>query len=79
MDDSQLKKKAFTGMLWKLTERIGAQMVTLIVSIILARLLTPDDYSVVGIVTIFFAFCNVFVVGGFNTALIQKKEADSAE
>lgn len=79
MDDSQLKKKAFTGMLWKLTERIGAQMVTLIVSIILARLLTPDDYSVVGIVTIFFAFCNVFVVGGFNTALIQKKEADQKD
>jgi len=79
MDDSQLKKKAFTGMLWKLMERIGAQLVTLIVSIILARLLTPDDYSVVGVVTIFFAFCNVFVVGGFNTALIQKKDADQKD
>lgn len=79
MDDSQLKKKAFTGMLWKLTERIGAQLVTLIVSIVLARLLTPDDYSIVGIVTVFFAFCNVFVVGGFNTALIQKKDADQKD
>lgn len=79
MDNSQLKKNAFTGMLWKLTERIGAQMVTLIVSIVLARLLTPDDYSVVGVVTVFFAFCNVFVVGGFNTALIQKKDADQKD
>ncbi len=76
MDNSQLKKSVFTGMIWKLAERVGAQAVTLLVSIVLARLLTPDDYSIVGIVTVFFAFCNVFVVGGFNTALIQKKNAD---
>lgn len=79
MDNSQLKKSAFTGMLWKLTERMGAQVVALLVSIVLARLLTPDDYSVVGVVTVFFAFCNVFVVGGFNTALIQKKDADKKD
>lgn len=79
MDDSQLKKNAFTGMLWKLTERIGAQLVSLIVAVVLARILTPDDYSVVGVVTVFFAFCNVFVIGGFNTALIQKKDADQKD
>ncbi len=76
MDKHQLKSSVFTGMIWKLAERIGAQAVTLLISIVLARLLTPDDYSIVGIVTVFFAFCNVFVVGGFNTALIQKKDAD---
>ena len=76
MDNSQLKKSAFTGMLWKLAERFSAQGVTLLISIILARLLTPDDYSIVGVVNIFFAFCNVFIVGGFNAALIQKKDAD---
>lgn len=84
MDDSQvsksqLKKSAFTGMLWKMAERIGAQMVTLLISVILAVLLTPEDYSIVSIVTVFFAFCNVFVVGGFNTALIQKKNADEKD
>ena len=79
MDDSQLKRSAFVGMLWKLTERIGAQVVTLLVSIILARLLTPEDYAVVGVVNVFFAFCNVFIVGGFNTALIQKKNADQED
>lgn len=79
MDDSQLKRSAFVGMLWKLTERIGAQVVTLFVSIILARLLTPEDYAVVGVVNVFFAFCNVFIVGGFNTALIQKKNADQED
>ncbi len=79
MENSQLKKSAFTGMLWKLAERIGAQGVTLLISIILARLLTPDDYSVVGVVNVFFAFCNVFIVGGFNSALIQKKNADEKD
>ena len=79
MDNSQLKKNAFTGMLWKLAERIGAQGVTLLISIILARLLTPDDYSVVSVVNVFFAFCNVFIVGGFNSALIQKKDADEKD
>lgn len=79
MDNSQLKKSAFIGMIWKLAERVGAQVVTLAISIILARLLTPDDYSVVGIVNIFFAFCNIFIIGGFNTALIQKKDADKQD
>ena len=78
-NDSQLKKRAFTGMLWKLAERMGAQIVTLLISIILARLLTPDDYSIVSVVTVFFAFCNVLVVGGFNTALIQKKDSDEKD
>lgn len=66
-------------MIWKLAERVGAQVVTLAISIILARLLTPDDYSVVGVVNIFFAFCNIFITGGFNTALIQKKDADKQD
>ncbi len=79
MDNSQLKKSAFTGMIWKLVERIGAQAVTLLINIILARLLIPEDYSVVGVVNVFFAFCNVFIVGGFNTALIQKKNTDSKD
>lgn len=71
-----IKKKAFSGVIWKGLERICAQLVSFVVSIILARILMPDDYSVVSIVTIFFAFCNVFISNGFNTALIQKKDAD---
>lgn len=76
MDYSNLKKKTFSGMIWKFMERICAQVVSLIVSIILARILLPEDYSVVSIVTIFFAFCNIFIYGGLNTSLIQKKDAD---
>ncbi len=76
MENESLKKSAFSGFIWKFAERVGAQMVSLVVSIVLARILIPEDYSIVGIVTIFFAFCNVFISGGLNSALIQKKDAD---
>ena len=76
MEQDSLKRSAFSGFIWKFAERVGAQTVSLVVSIVLARILLPEDYSVVGIVTIFFAFCNVFISGGLNTALIQKKDAD---
>ena len=79
MDSSNLKKSALLGAFWKFAERIGAQLVSLVVSVVLARLLTPDDYSVVGIATIFFSFCNVFITGGFNSALIRKKDADETD
>ena len=76
MNSNEVKKKTVSGIFWKFSERIMAQAVSLMVSIVLARLLTPDDYSVVGIVAIFFAFANVLISGGFNSALIQKKDAD---
>lgn len=78
-DTSQIKRSALSGMIWKLAERMGAQVVSLVVSIVLARLLLPQDYSVVSIVTIFFTFANVLISGGFNTALIQKKNADKED
>ena len=71
-----IKSKAVHGVVWKFMERILAQLVSMIVSIILARMLTPGDYSVVGIVVIFFNFANVIISGGLNAALMQKKEAD---
>lgn len=78
-DGDQLKRSAFGGVIWKLSERICAQLVSMIVSVILARILLPDDYSLVSIVMIFFAFCNVFISGGLNTALIQKKNIDPVD
>lgn len=78
-ENVQLKTKTVKGFFWKFAERMSAQLVSLVVSIILARLLTPDDYSVVGIVAIFFAFANAFISGGFNTALIQKKDSDEED
>jgi len=74
--NNSLQKSTLSGMIWKFAERVGAQVVSLVVAIVLARILTPEDYSVVSIVTIFFTFANVFISSGFSTALIQKKETD---
>lgn len=68
-----------TNLLWKFAERISAQLVTLIVSLILARLLEPEDYGMVSIVMIFITIANVFVSDGFGSALIQKKDADALD
>ncbi|MGI5977398.1 MAG: lipopolysaccharide biosynthesis protein [Candidatus Limivicinus sp.] len=72
-----LKKKALSGAAWKMAERVLAQGISLVVSIILARLLLPEDYGVVSVVAIFFNFADVIISGGLNSALIQKKDADS--
>lgn len=75
MNDKMIKAKAFSGVFWKGMERICAQLVSTVVTIVLARLLVPEDYSVVSIIGIFFSFCNLFISAGLNTALIQKKDA----
>lgn len=61
---------------WKLLERILAQVASLLTMIILARILTPDDFGIVSLVAIFFSFANILISGGLNTALIQKKDTD---
>lgn len=65
--------------LWRFAERCSAQMVSLVVSIVLARLLAPEDYGVIALVTVFTAIMQVFVDGGLGTALIQKKNADDLD
>lgn len=69
----------FGSVLWKIAERFAVQGVELVISILLARLLLPEAYGAVALVTAFIAFANVFVTSGFGTALIQKKEADSLD
>lgn len=76
MDNNNLKNRTLSSIFWKFLERIFAQGVTFVVTIILARILTPEDYSVVSIVTVFFAFCNIIITGGLNTSLIRKKDSD---
>ncbi|MBQ4585919.1 MAG: lipopolysaccharide biosynthesis protein [Clostridia bacterium] len=61
---------------WKLLERFGVQGVQFVLQIILARILSPDDYGVLSIMIIFTTLATVFVQGGFNTALVQKKKID---
>lgn len=66
-------------MIWRFAERVGAQGVRLLVEIILARLLLPDDYGLIALVTVFIHLLNVFVDSGLGNALIQKKNADDED
>lgn len=73
------KSGLINNLAWKFMERIAAQTVTLIVSIILARLLDPSHYGTVAIVTIFITLAEVFVSNGFGSALIQKIDVDELD
>lgn len=73
------KRSVFSGLFWKFNERILAQGVSFIVSIVLARLLMPEDYGVVAMVNVFITIADVFVVSGFSTALIQKIDANKTD
>lgn len=68
-----------SNLIWKFAERISAQLVTTVVSIILARLLDPSHYGIIAMVTIFITLANVFVSDGLGSALIQKKDADALD
>ena len=74
-----LKSKVAKGAIWTLLEKMSCQVVQFAVGMILARLLTPDDYGTVALTGIFFAVAGVLVDGGFGGALIQKKDADDLD
>ena len=73
------KKSVISNFLWRFAERCGAQIVTFVVSIVLARILAPEEYGIIALVTVFTTILQVFVDSGLGTALIQKKEADDLE
>lgn len=74
-----MQSKVFGGLLWRFAERIGAQGVSLVVSIVLARLLAPENYGTIELITVFTAILNVFIDSGLGSALIQKKDADDLD
>lgn len=69
-----LKTQALSGVIWSFIQRFGSMAIAFVSNIVLARLLTPDDYGTIGMLMIFIAVANTFVDGGFGSALIQKKE-----
>lgn len=79
MTDIRIGDKAISNMIWRFLERCGAQLVAFIVSVILARILNPDDYGIIALVTVFTTILQVFVDSGLGNALIQKKDADDLD
>lgn len=72
-------KTTIKNFIWRFAERCGAQGVSFIVSIVLARLLEPSVYGTIALVTVFTTILQVFVDSGLGTALIQKKDADDLD
>lgn len=64
---------------WRFAETMGAQLVSFVVSIVLARIISPEDYGVIAVVIIFINIANVFAESGLGTSLIQKKEIDNKD
>ena len=73
------KNITIKNFIWRFAERCGAQLVTFIVSIVLARILAPEDYGQIALITVFTTIMQVFVDSGLGTALIQKKDADDLD
>ena len=76
---NELRNKAFSNMIWRFMERIGAQAVAFVVEIILARLIVPEAFGIIALVTVFINILQVFVDSGMGNALIQKKNADDLD
>lgn len=74
-----LKNKVFSNLIWRFAERCGAQLVQIIVSIVLARLLSPKTFGTVALVIVIAQIFQVFVDSGLGNALIQKKDADDLD
>ena len=74
-----LKDKTVNGMGWSALENVTRLGVTFVVSIVLARLLSPEEYGLIGILTIFIAIFNAIVDSGFTSALIRKQDATDTD
>ena len=71
-----LKNKAVTGASWLLVAQVGSQVVKFAVAAVLARILTPEEFGLIGMVLIFSGFANLFNDMGFSDALIQKQDVN---
>lgn len=71
---SDLKQKTISGLKWSTIERFSSQGIRFVLSVIIARILSPSDYGIIGMIMIFIEISNVFVAGGFGAALIRKQD-----
>lgn len=78
-NEQSLKERAVGGAVWKLAEKLGMQLMQIVIQIVLARILLPEDYGIIGLLSMFINISDVFILQGFTTALIQKKDADTVD
>ena len=74
-----LREKILSGLFWTYAERTLAQLISLIVTIVLTRMVMPDEYGVISIATVFITLADTFATNSFANALIQKKDCDNID
>lgn len=77
MVEQSLKDKTVRGVGWSAADSILSQGITFVVGLVLARLLSPSEYGLIGITTIFITVFNAIIDSGFSQAIIRKKEASN--
>ena len=75
MVEESLKNKTVKGASWSLIDSIAGQGITFLIGLVLARLLSPEEYGLIGIIIIFIGVFNSIVDSGFSNALIRKNDA----
>jgi len=71
---TSLKQRTISGIIWSAVQRFGTMIISFISNLILARLLSPDDFGYIGMLIVFIAISDSLVNSGFDQALIQKKQ-----
>lgn len=79
MSNKSERSTVLSNMIWRMLEQCGSQGIAFAVSIILARVLAPDDYGTVALITVITSLLNIFINSGMGSALIQKKDADDLD
>lgn len=79
LDNSNIRKKTLSAVLWNTIEKFLVKGSSFVISIILARLLSPTDYGLIGMLAIFIALSQVFIESGFAKALIQKQDCTDVD
>lgn len=77
--EKSLKQQTIVGMFWSAVHRFGTVLISFITNLVLARLLTPEDFGIIGIIMVFIAVSDVLIDGGFASALIQKKKPTNSD
>jgi O-antigen/teichoic acid export membrane protein len=74
-----VKDKTISGFKWSLTDNIVSSGTVFLAGLILARLLSPDEFGIIGMITIFIAISNSFIDSGFSNALIRKTDVKNID
>lgn len=74
MAEQSLKDKTIKGLVWNAIDNFAGLGIQFLIGIVLARLLSPSEYGIIGLITVFLAVSEAFVTAGFGSALIRKQD-----